>query len=140
MAKKNLSLEDTVAELRALSNRVAEDTEVLPAVTAEKSELDSSMGLFDDAQKRQKIYDAEKKKATQDMVTALGRSKEAARQVRLGAKLKLGARNEKLSLYNVAPLRTHAGRKAAILQPPPDPPAATPAAVPAAAKPDPAKG
>jgi hypothetical protein len=138
MAKKNLSLEDTVAELRALSNRVAEDADVLPAVTAEKSELDTSMGLFDDAQKRQKIYDAEKKKATQDMVTALGRSKEAARQVRLGAKLKLGARNEKLSLYNVAPLRTTAGRKAAILHPPDGPPPATPP--PAPAKSDPAKG
>jgi hypothetical protein len=72
------------------------------------------------------------------MVTALGRGKEAARQVRLGAKLKLGARNAKLTLFNVAPLRTTAGRKAAILQPPADPPAATPP--PAPAKPDPANG
>ncbi|HEX3525840.1 MAG TPA: hypothetical protein VH988_02130 [Thermoanaerobaculia bacterium] len=139
MAKKNLSLEDTVAELRALSDRVAEDSDVLPAVTAEKDELDKSMGLFDDAQKRQKIYDAEKRKATQDMVTALGRSKEAARQIRIGAKFRLGARNEKLSLYNVAPLRTHAGRKAAILRPP-GPPAGTPTGAQTPAQPDPTKG
>jgi len=139
MANKNLSLEDTVAELRGLSDRVAENGDVLPTVTAEKDELDKSMGLFDDAQKRQKIYDAEKRKATQDMVAALGRSKEAARQIRLGAKLRLGARNEKLVLFNVAPLRTRAGRKAAVLQPP-DKPAGTPAGAETPAKSDPAKG
>jgi hypothetical protein len=139
MANKNLSLEDTVAELRGLSARVAENADVLPTVTAEKDELDKSMDLFDDAQKRQKIYDAEKRKATQDMVAALGRSKEAARQIRLGAKLRLGARNEKLSLFNVAPLRTRAARKAAILKPP-DQSAGPPAGPEAAAKPDPAKG
>jgi len=139
MAKKDMSLEDTVADLRGLSARVAENVDVLPSVTAEKDELDRSLGLFDDARKRQKISDAEKRKATQDMVTALGRSKEAARQVRLGAKLRLGARNEKLALFNVAPLRTRAGRKAAILKPP-DPPAGPPAGPEAQAKPDPAKG
>ncbi len=138
MAKKNKRLEEAVADLRGLSDRVAEDADVLPAVTAEKSELDTSLGLFDDAKKRQKVHDAEKQKATQDMVTALGRGREAARQVRLGAKLKLGARNAKLTLFNVAPLRTNAGRKAAILHPPDGPPAATPP--PAPAKPDPAKG
>jgi hypothetical protein len=139
MANKNLSVEDTLAELRALSDRVAEDTNVLPIVTAEKDELDKSLGLFNDARKRQKIHDAEKRKASQDMATALGRGKEAARQVRLGAKLRLGARNAKLSLYNVAPLRTRAGRKAAILKPP-DEPAGPPAGPEAQAKPDPAKG
>lgn len=133
MANKNLSLEDTVAELRGLSARVAENADVLPTVIAEKDELDRSMDLFDDAQKRQKIYDAEKRKATQDMVEALGRSKEAARQIRLGAKLRLGARNEKLALFNVVPLRTRAGRKAAILKPP-DQPAGPPAGPEAPAK------
>jgi ELWxxDGT repeat protein len=64
---------------------VAESADVLPDVTAEKSELDSALRLFDDARRRQKIHDAEKRKATQDMRTALGRSKDAARQVRLGA-------------------------------------------------------
>jgi len=112
MANKNLSLEDTVADLRGLSGRVAENADVLPVVTAEKDELDRSLGLFDDARKRQKIYDAEKRKATQHMVAALDRGKEAARQVRLGVKFRLGARNEKLSLFNVAPLRPRAGRKA----------------------------
>jgi hypothetical protein len=138
MGKKNKRLEEAVADLRGLSDRVAEDADVLPAVTAEKSELDTSLGLFDDAKKRQKVHDAEKQKATQDMVTALGRGKEAARQVRFGAKLKLGARNAKLSLFNVAPLRTRAGRKAAILHPPDGPPPATPPPTPA--KPDPTKG
>jgi hypothetical protein len=113
MANKNLRLEETVADLRGLSARVAENTDILPAVTAEKSELDKSLALFDDARKRQKIHDAEKRKATQDKKTALDRGKEAARQIRLGAKLRLGARNEKLALFNVAPLRANAGRKAA---------------------------
>jgi hypothetical protein len=133
MTNKNLSLEDTVAELRGLSARVAENVDVLPTVMAEKDELDKSIDLFDDAQKRQKIYDAEKRKATQDMMVALGRSKEAARQIRLGAKLRLGARNERLALFNVAPLRTRAGRKAAILKPP-DQPASPPAGPEAPAK------
>jgi len=131
-------LEDTVADLRGLSVTAADNADTLPDVTAERSALDTSLGLFDDAQKRQKIHEAEKRKASQDMATALGRGKEAARQIRLGAKLSLGARNEKLSLFDVAPLRTRAGRKAAILHPPPDPPAATPP--PAPPKPDPAKG
>ena len=132
-------LEDTVADLRGLSVTAADNAGTLPDVTAERSELDKSLGLFEDAQKRQKISDAEKRKASQDMVTALGRGKEAARQIRLGAKLSLGARNEKLSLFNVAPLRTRAGRKAAILKPP-DQPAGPPAGPEAPAKPDPAKG
>jgi len=131
-------LEDTVADLRGLSVTAADNADTLPDVTAERSALDTSLGLFDEAQKRQKIHNAEKRKASQDMATALGRGKEAARQIRLGAKLSLGARNEKLSLFNVAPLRTRAGRKAAILNPPPDPPPATPP--PAPPKPDPAKG
>lgn len=126
-------LEDTVADLRGLSVTAGDNADTLPDVTAERSELDKSLGLFDDAQKRQKIHDAEKRKASQDMVTALGRGKEAARQIRLGAKLSLGARNEKLSLFNVAPLRTRAGRKAAILKPP-DQPAGPPAGPEAPAK------
>ena len=117
MANKNLSLEETVADLRGLSARVAESADVLPDVTAEKSELDKSLRLFDDARKRQKIHSAEKRKATQDMRTALDRGKEAARQVRIGAQLRLGARNAKLALFNVAPLRTNAGRKAAKPEP-----------------------
>jgi len=54
-------------------------------------------------------------------VTNLGRGREAARQIRLAAKLRLGARNERLVLFNVAPLRTNAGRKAAIIDPPEEP-------------------
>lgn len=135
---RKMRLEDTVADLRRLSVTAADNAATLPDVTAEKSALDTSLGLFDEAQKRQKVHDAEKKKATQDMVTALGRGKEAARQIRIGAKLSLGARNEKLSLFDVAPLRTTAGRKAAILNPPPEPPATTPPPTPP--KPDPAKG
>ena len=114
-------LEDTVADLRGLSVTAADNADTLPDVTAERSELDKGLGLFDDAQKRQRIHNAEKRKASQDMVTALGRCKEAARQIRLGAKLSLGARNEKLVLFNVAPLRTRAGRRAAILNPPDQP-------------------
>jgi hypothetical protein len=136
MAKKNKRLEEAVADLRGLSDQVAENAGVLPDVTAEKGELDKSLELFDEARKRQKIHDAEKRKATQDIVTALGRGKEAARQLRLGAKLSFGARNEKLSLFNVAPLRTNAGRKAAILKPP-DPPTGTPTGAQPPAKPDP---
>jgi len=136
MAKKNKRLEEAVADLRGLADRVVENADILPDVTAEKSELDKSLGLFDDARKRQKIHDAERRKATQDVVTAVGRGQEAARQIRLGAKLSLGARNEKLSLFNVAPLRTTAGRKAAILHPPAEPPAGTPAGAETPAKPD----
>jgi hypothetical protein len=114
-------LEDSVADMRRLSRTVTENADSLPDVTADKSELDKSLELFDEAQKRQRIHEAEKQKATQDMVKALGRGKEAARQIRLAAKLKLGVRSEKLVLFNVAPLRTRAGRKAAILNPPEEP-------------------
>lgn len=128
-----MRLEDTVADLRGLSGTAADNADTLPDVTAERSELDKSLRLFDEARKRQKIHDAEKRKASQDMMTALGRGKEAARQIRLGAKLSLGARNEMLVLFNVAPLRTRAGRRAAILNPP-DQPAGPPAGSEAPAK------
>jgi len=122
MAKKGRTLENTVADLRGLSARVAENADSLPDIAAEKSVLDRALGSFDEAQTRQKIHEAEKRKATQDMVTSLGRCKEVARQIRLAAKLGFGARNEMLVLFNVAPLRTNAGRKAAILNPPDEPP------------------
>ena len=125
MAKRVRTVENIVADLRGLSARVVENVDVLPDVTAEKSALDSALGLFDEAQTRQKIHEAEKRKATQDMETFLGRGKEVARQIRLAAQLGLGARNEKLVLFHVKPLRTKAGRKAAILNPP-DEPAGTP--------------
>jgi hypothetical protein len=125
MAKKIRTLEDTVADLRGLSERVAENVDILPDIAVEKGSLDRALGFFDEARKQQKIHEAEKRKATQDMVMFLGRGKEAARQIRLAAKLSLGARNEKLVLFNVAPLRTNAGRKATIVNPP-DEPADTP--------------
>jgi len=83
---------------------VTENVDSLPDIAAEKSTLDRALGSFDEAQRRQKIHEAEKRKATRDMVTSLGRGKEVARQIRLAAKLRLGARNEKLALFNVAPL------------------------------------
>jgi len=121
MPKKVRTLEDAVADLRGLSERTAENASDLPDITVERNTLDRSLESFDDARKRQQIHEAEKRKATQDMTEALGRGQEAARQIRLAVKLRLGARNEKLALYNVAPLRTNAGRKAAVLQPPEEP-------------------
>ena len=121
MPKKIRTLDGTVADLRGLSARAAENASSLPDITAEKNELDQSLELFDAARKQQKIHEAERQKATQDMRTALGRGKEAARQIRFATQFGLGARNEKLVLFNVAPLRTNAGRKAAVLQPPDEP-------------------
>jgi len=112
------TLDGTVADLRRLSERVSENADILPNVTADKDALDRALGSFDDAEKRQKIHEAEKRKATQDKAMFLDRGKEAARRIRLAAQVRLGARNEKLALFNVAPLRTNAGRKAAILNPP----------------------
>jgi hypothetical protein len=119
-------LDDTVADLRGLSARVAENAGNLPDITAELDALGKSLQLFDEARAQQQIHTAERQKATQDMRTALGRGKEAARQIRLATKFRLGARNEKLVLYNVAPLRTNAGRKVAVLQPPEEPKDGTP--------------
>jgi hypothetical protein len=136
MAKRTRTLDNTVADLRGLSARVAENVDILPDIAAEKSALDRALGSFDEAQTRQKISEAEKRKATQDMVTFLGRGKEVARQIRLAAQLGLGARNEKLVLFNVKPLRTNAGRKAAILNPP-DEPAGTPTGEPTPTNPHP---
>ena len=121
MPERVRTLERTVAYLRGLAAQVAENASSLPDLTAEKNALDKALELFDEARKRQKIYTAERQKATQDMMAALVHGKEAARQIRFAAQLGLGARNEKLVLFNVAPLRTKAGRKASILQPPDEP-------------------
>jgi hypothetical protein len=137
MPKKLRTLDDKVADLRGLSARAAENASSLPDITAEKEALDKSLELFDEARTQQKIHEAEKQKATQDMKTALDRGKEAARQIRLATKFRLGARNEKLVLYNVAPLRTNAGRKAAVLQPPEEPKGGNPSGTTAPAPPNP---
>ena len=117
MPKKIRTLDGTVADLRGLSARVAENASDLPDIAAEVETLDKSLQLFDEARAQQQVHTAGRQKATQDMRTALVRGREAARQIRLATKFKLGARNEKLVLFNVAPLRTNAGRKVTILQP-----------------------
>jgi len=121
MPRNFKTLDGTIADLRNLSSRVAENASTLPDVTAEKSELDKSLDLVEEALTRQSFHESEKLKATQDVKVALGRGKEAARQIRFAVKLRLGARNEQLANFNVAPLRTRAGRRAAVLNPPDDP-------------------
>jgi hypothetical protein len=111
-----------MVDLRQLLVTTEENEAQLPDVTAEKAELVKSLSSIEEAQNRQNHHQSEKQKATQDLVTALARGKEAARLIRTAAKLGLGPRNEKLVQFSVAPLRSRVARKAAVLKSPDDEP------------------
>jgi hypothetical protein len=70
----------------------------------------------EEAKTRQDTHIGNKQVATQDMQVALKRAKDAVIQLQNAAKFKLGPRNEKLSAFQVRPLRKHSPRKSAKLK------------------------
>jgi len=102
--------------LRRLVVAVKENAATLPDVTAEVAVLEEALNAAEDAKTRQDAHKGDKQAATQDMKAALVRAQDAAIQLQNAAKFKLGARNEKLTSFQVKPLRKHGPRKTAQLK------------------------
>ncbi len=102
--------------LRRLVVAVKENAAVLPDVTAEVATLEAALTAAEDAKSRQDSLRGDRQAATQDMKTALGQAQDAALQLQSAAKFKLGSRNEKLSSFQVVPLRKRGARKSAKLK------------------------
>lgn len=91
--------------LRRLLVAMTENAATLPDVTAERNILEQELGNAEEAKARQDAATGDKQLATQQLRDALARAKDAGLQLQNAAKFKLGARNEKLSAFQVAPLR-----------------------------------
>jgi N-acetyl-beta-hexosaminidase len=78
--------------------------------------LEQALSSAEEAKTRQDTHIGNKQVATQDMQAALTRAKDVVIQLQNAAKFKLGPRNEKLSAFQVKPLRKHVSRKAAKLK------------------------
>lgn len=105
-----------VTGLRRLVVAVKENAALLPDVTAELATLEAALNAADDAKSRQDNLRGDRQAATQDMRTALGQAQNAAFQLQSAAKFKLGPRNEKLSSFQLVPLRKRGPRKSAKLK------------------------
>jgi hypothetical protein len=90
---------------------VAENAATLPDVTVERTVLEQELGSAEEAKTRQDSATGEKQLATQQLKAALTRAKDAGNQLQNAAKFKLGARNEKLVAFQVAPLRKRGKQK-----------------------------
>jgi N-acetyl-beta-hexosaminidase len=104
------------ASVRRLVVAVRENAATLPDVSAELAVLEQALGSAEEAKTRQDAHIGNKQVATQDMQAALTRAKDAVIQLQNAAKFKLGPRNEKLSAFQVKPLRKHSPRKSAKLK------------------------
>jgi hypothetical protein len=102
--------------LRRLLVVVEENIADLPDVSVEKGVLEQALSTAEQAKNRQDAHSGDKQLATQEMKAALRRAQDAGIQLQNAAKFKLGPRNEKLSAFQVTPLRKRGPRKSAQLQ------------------------
>jgi len=105
-----------ITGLRRLAVAVKENAALLPDVTAQVATMEEALNAAEDAKSRQDALKGDRQAATQDMRTALGRAQDMALQLQSAAKFKLGSRNEKLSSFQVVPLRKRGARKSAKLK------------------------
>jgi len=105
-----------ITGLRRLAVAVKENAAVLPDVTAELATLETALTAAEDAKSRQDALRGDRQAATQGMRTALEQAQNAAFQLQSAAKFKLGSRNEKLSSFQVVPLRKRGARQSAKLK------------------------
>jgi uncharacterized protein (DUF3084 family) len=103
-------------KIRRLLTAVGENAGTLPDVSVERHTLELALTNAEEAKARQDAAKGEKQLATQELHDALDRGKEAMRQLQSAAKFKLGARSEKLVVFQVVPLRKHGSRLAAQLR------------------------
>jgi hypothetical protein len=96
---------DAVADAQRLVAAMQDNASVFPNAETEKKELEDVLTQMQEAKVRQDFHTAERSRATQDLKAGVARYREAAIQIRAGAKAGLGVRSAKLAQFRVAPLR-----------------------------------
>jgi hypothetical protein len=96
---------DAVADAQRLVAAMEDNASFFPNAETEKKELEDVLAHMQEAKVRQDFHTAERSRATQDLKAGAARYREAAIQIRAGAKAALGVRNAKLAQFRVAPLR-----------------------------------
>jgi hypothetical protein len=118
MNETNRKYGDFISDWQRLLSAMMENAELLGDVTAEKTALEKALAQVQEGKVQQDLFLGQKQRTTQLLRDALAQGKEAARQVRLLVKLRLGPRNEKLVQFRVAPLRKRGSRKVALTKKP----------------------
>jgi len=116
MARIGTTFSAVTGSARRLLSVVADNPSEMPDVTLERSALERELAAAEEAKTRQDGHRGEKQLATQNMKAALESVREAAARLQNAAKFKLGAKNEKLVAFQVAPLRKRGPRKSAQLK------------------------
>jgi hypothetical protein len=96
---------EVVADAQRLVAAMEDNASVFPNAEVETKELVDALGQVQEAKTRQDFHTAERSRATQDLNAGFARYREAAIQIRAGAKAALGVRNAKLAQFRVVPLR-----------------------------------
>ena len=96
---------DIVVDAKGLLEAIQRNPELQPSIEEERKELEQSLAEVRGLKARQQELTALRQEATQLLLKALARAKEAALRVRAVVKGKIGPRSERLVHFNVAPLR-----------------------------------
>ena len=108
-----------VQEWKQLLAATEEHADELPDVEEERLQLQATLQRAEGVKARQQSHRASGQAATQELEEVLVRGREIAMSLRIAAKLGLGARNEQLVQFGVAPLRRRVTPKPEVNPPPP---------------------
>ena len=114
-----------VQQWKQLLAATEEHAEDLPDMEEERLQLQAILQRAEEVKVRQQSHKASMQAATQELEEVLVRGRELAMSLRTAAKLGLGARNEQLVQFGVAPLRRRVTPKPEV-NPPPSPEAPAP--------------
>lgn len=105
------NINDQVMELEQLNTAITKNASLVPATGRLQASLEAGLQEIRLLLGTQKTLIADKQKVTQDLKRALGEARTLAMNIRAIAKGEVGARNEKLVEFGVAPLRPRKKRK-----------------------------
>jgi head-tail adaptor len=102
---------DIVSDWERLLAALLDNLERLPEMTEELGAFRQVLAEARAAKSRQVLYAAEKQRATQDIRVAVQNGRDLASRLRAAVTSKLGARDEKLVQFRIAPLRPRRSRR-----------------------------
>lgn len=113
------SYNDAIADWERLLAAVEDNLPSLPDLQAEKLALTQFLQEARALRAEQLSFMAARQESTQNLNMVLDSGRDLARRVRAAARYKLGARNERLVQFAIAPLRRHPRRNPEPVPPPP---------------------
>jgi ATP-dependent Zn protease len=121
------SFADVIRDWERLMAAHTDNAEILAAAEAQRRALEEFLPKARELKARQESHDATKKQITQEIKALVKDGREAARRLRNAVKANMGTKNERLTQFNIAPIRERGARKTKSPgTPPPDGSAAAP--------------